>query len=281
MHYRLKRKVREVKIEIRGDNRMNREKEILDLAAQAGNVLLENGAEIFRVEETMNRISQYYGIKNSDFFVMSSGIFLTAEDNGGQMYAKVKHIPINAVHLDRIAAVNQLSREIEEGQHTVEEAGTHLEKIAAMKGKSDITRILFSGLGAGCFCYLSGGTLWDGLAAFAAGLLLYCFIIWTEKREKEISRIVIHITGGFLATFFSVVFFLLGFGTNLSSIVIGSIMPLLPGVSFTNSIRDLANRDYIAGSIRMIDALLVCFGIALGVGLMYILYHKATGGMPI
>jgi uncharacterized membrane protein YjjP (DUF1212 family) len=260
---------------------MNREKEILDLAAQAGNILLENGAEIFRVEETMKRISQYYGVKNSNFFVMSSGIFLTAEDNERQIYAKVKHIPINAVHLDRIAAVNQLSREIAQGQHTVEEAGLHLEAIASIKGKKDLTRILFSGLGAGCFCYLSGGTGWDGMAAFAAGLLLYCFIIWTEKREKEISRIVIHITGGFLATFFSASFFLSGVGTNLSYIVIGSIMPLLPGVSFTNAIRDLANRDYIAGAIRMIDALLVSFGIALGMALMYILYHKVTGGMLI
>ena len=60
--------------------------------------------------------------------------------------------------------------------------------------------------------------------------------------------------------------------------IIGSIMPLIPGVAFTNAIRDIADGDYIAGSVRMMDALLVFFCIAMGVGLVFSLLHRFTGG---
>ncbi len=43
-------------------------------------------------------------------------------------------------------------------------------------------------------------------------------------------------------------------------------MPLVPGVPFTNAIRDIADGDYISGSVRMLDALLIFFCIAIGVG---------------
>ena len=50
------------------------------------------------------------------------------------------------------------------------------------------------------------------------------------------------------------------------------------GVAFTTAIRDIADEDYIAGAVRMLDALLVTFCIAMGVGLVMTLYHYLTGG---
>lgn len=61
--------------------------------------------------------------------------------------------------------------------------------------------------------------------------------------------------------------------------IIGSIIPLVPGVAFTTSIRDIADQDYIAGSVRMLDALLVTFCIAMGVGLVMSAYHYVSGGV--
>lgn len=245
------------------------DKMVLDTAMRAGNILLESGAEIYRVEETIRRIAKHYGMEESSPFIMSSGIFLTAENRQGQIYAHVKHIPLNAVRLHKVAMVNQLSREIEEGHYTVTEARERLEQIDKTEGKRDITRLSASGLGAGCFCYVVGGSIADSLAAFIVGFLLYFFILWLEKREKVTSKIVVNIVGGFLATVLSTILYRLGMGASLDFITIGSIMPLLPGVSFVAAIRDLADGDYIAGIVRMVDALLVTFGIAMGVGLVY------------
>ena len=92
------------------------DKEIMELALQAGHILLENGAEIFRVEETMDRICRHYGLESGSAFVLSNGIFATAEDKKEHFFAKVQHIPVSGAHLDRVAAVNQLSREIAPGR---------------------------------------------------------------------------------------------------------------------------------------------------------------------
>src|SRR5699024_7512696 len=88
---------------------------VLDLAMGAGKILLQSGAEIFRVEETIRRISRHYGVENSNAFVLSNGIFLTGQDQMGEMYAYVKHIPISGTQLNKVDAVNRLSREIEQG----------------------------------------------------------------------------------------------------------------------------------------------------------------------
>lgn len=50
-------------------------REALDVASLAGDILLASGAEIFRVEETIDRIARAYGVDSSDAFVLSSGIF--------------------------------------------------------------------------------------------------------------------------------------------------------------------------------------------------------------
>ena len=55
----------------------NREKEVMEVSLQAGHLLLENGAEISRVEETIERICRYYGVCSGNAFVLTNGIFVT------------------------------------------------------------------------------------------------------------------------------------------------------------------------------------------------------------
>ena len=93
-----------------------------DIAALAGEILLASGAEIFRVEETIDRICRAYGVASADAFVLSSGIFLTAGNETERAFARVRHIPLSGARLDRVAAVNQLSREIEQGRCTPRQA---------------------------------------------------------------------------------------------------------------------------------------------------------------
>ena len=88
----------------------------LDLAYEAGAILLENGAEISRVEGTMRRIAGHFGVEDESFFVLSNGIIAA-----GEGYARSKFIPIRGASLDKVVAVNQLSREVAAGQCTLED----------------------------------------------------------------------------------------------------------------------------------------------------------------
>lgn len=256
----------------RADAPVGQEREVLETAMEAGHLLLENGAEIFRVEETMERICRHYGVDSGSFFVLSNGIFTT----GGQ-YAKVRHIPVKGAQLDRVVAVNQLSREIEQGRYSISEVRAELERIRRMPGKKPWMQVLASGLGAGAFCVLFGGSLFDALAAFAAGLVLYLFVLLVSA--PHMSRIIGNILGGAVATVMCILCRRLGLGDDMNHMIIGAIIPLVPGVSFTNGIRDLADGDYISGSVRLLDAILVFLCVAIGVGVTITVYHRMGGAL--
>ncbi|MBQ6833721.1 MAG: threonine/serine exporter family protein, partial [Lachnospiraceae bacterium] len=227
-------------------------------------------------EETIDRICLHYGIESGNAFVLSNGIFTTMGSRREEVFAKVQHIPVSGAHLNKVAAVNQLSREIEAGIHTLDDLDRCLDEIERMPGKRKIVQILASAVGSGAFCYLFGGDLGDCAAAFISGFILYIYILNFSKNR---SKIVSNILGGALVTFLCMIMYHLKFGHHISSMIIGSVIPMIPGVAFTNAIRDIADGDYISGSVRMLDAMLSFLSIALGVGLMFTMYQRVTGGI--
>ncbi|MBQ9308263.1 MAG: threonine/serine exporter family protein [Clostridia bacterium] len=253
-----------------------RDRQVMHCAMDAGHILLENGAEIDRVEETMDRICRHYAVKNGSFFVLSNGLFVTDETGHGGQFADVRHIPVHGTRLDRVAAVNQLSREMEENRYTVEELQARLRQVREMPEKPRWIRVLASGIGSGCFCVLFGGGWMDALGSFLAGILLYIYALFIVK--GRLSKLIYSISGGALVTAVCMLCLHFGLGESLSHMIVGSVIPLVPGVAFTNGIRDIGNEDYIAGMVRLLDAILVFMGIATGVGFMTMLASYLGGG---
>ena len=251
---------------------MDEQNRIMELAYEAGAILLENGAEISRVDETMRRIAGHYGVDDENFFVLSNGIMATAKG-----FARTKFIPIKGASLDKVVAVNQLSREVSEGKCDLEQLESRLKSIRAMRPKPAWEQIAASAFGSAAFCIIFGGGFADSIAAFVAGLVLWVYMLFVGYRH--LSRIAGAITGGLLATLLCGVMFRLGLGTHLSNMIIGAIIPLIPGVPFTNGIRDLAHEDYIAGVTRLLDALLTFFCISMGVALAFMLDAAVSGTM--
>lgn len=257
------------------DERDDQLTEVMQVATQAGHIMLENGAEIFRVEETMERITRHYGIDSGHFFVLSNGILTS----GGTRYSNVEFIPFKGAQLEKVVAVNRLSRTIEKGGCSIQEARERLAEIKSMKAKPFLEQIMGSAIGSSGFCAIFGGSILDCAASFFTGLLLYVFVLLVSR--KGMSKIVTNILGSILATTLSVLFMRIGFGEHLGNMIIGSLIPLIPGVPFTNGIRDLANEDYIAGSTRMIDALTVFFCIAVGVALTFLVDGRIENGIIV
>ena len=258
--------------------------EVLDVASKAGHILLENGAEISRVEDIMSRIASHYGVDSGNFFVLSNGIFTTGHANkvtksGGQAstYANVEFIPLRAIQLSKVVAVNRLSYDIANDKVDLAEARERLEKISSAAPKPAWEQILGSGIGASGFCAVFGGGWADCAAALVVGLLLYAFVLGISSRYM--SKIVGGTVNALLATLLCIASWRLGFGGSLANIIIGAIMPLIPGVPFVNGVRDLANSDYLAGFTRLTDAMLGFFCIAVGVSLSFIIDGSMHGGV--
>lgn len=243
----------------------------LQLATEAGHILLENGAEIIRVEETIQHIANAYGVKDESFYVLSNGIIAT-----GQHYASAKFIPIKGTQLSRVVEVNQLSREVSSGTVTLDELEARLRVIRQSKSKPWWELVLGTALGVSSFSILFGGSFVDAGATFVAGLLLGLFMTFVGSR---ITRIFGNLLGGLLGGLLCILAVRLGLGQHLPNMIIGTIIALVPGVPFTNGMRDMANEDYLSGTTRLLDAFLVFLCIAIGVALAFLVDGAFHGGM--
>ena len=85
---------------------------IMDFIMAAGQTLLENGAEVFRVEQTMEIMARSFHLREFHVYVLTNGIFASA---GTAEISEVRNVPVRTTHLGRVAAVNELSRQIAAG----------------------------------------------------------------------------------------------------------------------------------------------------------------------
>lgn len=261
---------------------MNNDKEkALQLATEAGHILLENGAEISRVEETMDHICDAYGVEDPGYFVLSNGIIAT-----GDGYADAKFIPIKGMQLSKIVEVNQVSRDVTNGKYTLDELESRLKDIRNGKSKPWWEMITCITIGIMGFSIIFGCSFTDMFSSLFTGMLLGTFITFAGK---HISRFANSLICGFVGALLCIVAYRIfgnfGIHLNLPNIIIGNIIALVPGVPFTNGMRDLANEDYIAGCTRLLDAFIVFFCIAVGVIIIFYIDDKFFGdiealGMP-
>ena len=244
---------------------------IMDFIMAAGQTLLENGAEVFRVEQTMEIMARSFHLREFHVYVLTNGIFASA---GTAEISEVRNVPSRTTHLSRVAAVNALSREIAEGNMTLDEAESRLVLARRIPFPKDWVQLVSGMCGAFCFALIFGGDLKAGLAAAAAGVAANAYLLFCGR----------HGVGGGFRTISTAALItlccILGcslLGTSASHAIIGSLMILTPGIAFTMGIRDFVQGDYLSGTIRMIDALLIAASIAIGTGLVLSLYTFFTG----
>ena len=246
-------------------------RKVLDLTSRMGEQLLLNGAEIARVQSTMEIVAKAFGKDNVDVYAISNGIFVTMHHEDMTRCTQVKHVPLATPNLGRVAMINQLSREICDGKYTLDAALKKMDEIEKTPSASLWLQMIACALGAGCFCYLFGGNLWESLAAAPVGILL-CLSQYIMGKGK-ISKMIQTIVGSLVVTLGGLIMALIFAKLNMDKIVIGGLIILVPGVPFTTSIRDFFNGDYLSGTIRLIDAVLVAVCMAIGVGVVYYVFY--------
>ena len=69
-----------------------KESSIIKLAAEAGKIILENGGETYRVEETINRICYSYEVEFVESFVTPTGIMVSTFTSGGENISVIRRI---------------------------------------------------------------------------------------------------------------------------------------------------------------------------------------------
>ena len=254
------------------ENNKSEAKKILLLSALAGEIMLKNGAETYRVEDTIERICKSrMNIKYADAFVTTTGIFVSLEYQGEMMtyLIRIKSIKID---LNKINLVNEFSREFVNSDMSISKGLEKLKKINKVNNYSSWIKTLFGSLACAFFSLLFGGTFLDFISSYLVSLIVLISVNRIDKYKMIF--FVNNFIGAVLASTLSILATKLGIGEDMDIIIIASIMSLVPGVAITNAIRDTISGDFISGLSRGMEAIFSALAIAFGVGIVLNVYFK-------
>lgn len=244
--------------------RMENKLFIARVCTLAGKIMLKSGAETYRVEDTMNRIASAFGLKNAQSYVTPTGINFST---GFADPTNTIRVTERSTDLQKIAEVNSISRKIDEGDLDAIEAFRLLKAIE----KADFTfpdwmQIIMATLVSGCFTIMFGGVWQDFLPACIAGGAGYAVTIGTNHFLNI--RLLSDFTGSFAIGILAILFIQTGLGAEMDKIIIGAVMPLVPGLHITNAVRDLMAGHLLSGMAKGAEAILTAFAIGTGIAVV-------------
>lgn len=253
------------------------DKLLVETAVLAGEIMLISGAEIFRVEDTIDHILRKAGRDTAEAICFSTGIFASLNDPLIEAITVARRVNVRSTNLNRVYLVNDVSRKLCADLMTVEEAYVRLKEIrGTVQFHKRLKDMGFMGV-AVFFTLLLGGNTRDCLAAAVTGAVL------AGAMEASVRiRLNDFCANAFCAFLVALTTLFLGRwglpGIKSDIIIIGAIMPLVPGVIFTTAIRDTLNGDYASGTARIVEAVVIALAVAAGVGAGMGLFQWLTGG---
>ena len=235
---------------------------LLDLASDLGYALAMSGAETFRVEESISRVLQAYDI-DAEVFVIPNCMHISIEPVLGRPLTRMRRIGLHGNDLDAVEKLSSLSRRICSERPAPEIAAKWLEQTRQQRRTYSLP-IYYAGhfLGAFGFALMFGGTLADALCSAVCGMLIGLI-------DKLIARWGANqffrtIAESFPMALLAYGFNALGLSDNTGCVIIGALMLLVPGLLFTNAMRDIIFGDTNSGINRIVQVLLIAVAIALG-----------------
>lgn len=245
---------------------------VLNLACDVAESLLKNGSEIYRVENCVCKIATRYGFKGQCFATLTC-IIITIESEDGEITSLVRRVNSRGTNLDKVYKLSRLMDELE--CCDMENIDLRVKEINGEQPYSGIVNMAGHSIGASFFSILFLGGINDFLASLVAGLFIGC----TSKllSKFNIGVFFSNLICGFVASAVACFFQYTGFINSVSVTIISSLMILVPGVAFINSMRDIFSGDLVTGTSRILEVLMVGASIAVGSGIALNIFFKIGG----
>ncbi|RSK26665.1 threonine/serine exporter [Bacillus sp. HMF5848] len=241
--------------------------DVMKVCLLAGKIMLQSGGETYRVEDTMIRIAAAYGVEHSHPFVTPTGIIFSLE---GAEPTKTKLVRImdRTTDLRKVTMVNSISRQITNGELTMAEAYKLLRDVEASNDSYHFSlQLAAASLASGCFVIMFLGTWYDFIPAIVAGGIGFLFYVYANRLIPL--KFFAEFTASVVIGVVAYLFVYIGIGHELDKIIIGSVMPLVPGLLITNAVRDLIAGHLVSGLSKGAEAFLTAFAIGSGVAVVF------------
>lgn len=238
---------------------------LLRFATELGYCLQVSGGEIYRVEETVRRVLAAYGAPDGEVFAIPNCLTVSLTEPGGHALTRIRRVGHHGTDIYRLEALNQLSREVCGTLPPLPDAMACLEAICADRTLySHRLQLLAYAVGPAAFVPFFGGGWRDTLCGGVCGLVIgLCDLFLERLGTNPFFRTA---AGAFFSALMALALVGVGFGVHADTIIIGALMALVPGIAFTNSMRDIIAGDLVAGITKSAESLLIGVTIALGTG---------------
>lgn len=237
---------------------------ILDVCSGIGRLMLENGAETYRVEDTVYRVAVNYGMQGVSVFSVPTALIITIQDQSGEEYTRLHRVMEQRSDLGIVAEANNLSRKIAATDITPNDVLTEIDRLNRQESSYNVwEEILAASLISAFFTVIFLGSVHDLIAAAIAGSIGYALFIYTQKmiNIRFLSELLAALVIGGLAFFLTNI----GIGEDINIIIVSSVMTLVPGQAITNGIRDLMASHFVSGVSVLADSFLTAAAIGIGV----------------
>ena len=250
---------------------------ILNLCLRAGDIMLKSGAETSRVEETIDRFGRTYGAREVESFVTPTGIFISVRTDEQVLTGILRIHGIQSVNLNKVHVINDISRRFERGQIDKQRVEELLKEIESKPGLYRLRyQHLAAGLSSGAFAVLFGGSWPEFCVGAFAGWVSNTMVGKLADKMPNFLSVFFAALAGVIVSTLGILF---SVATRADAAIIGAVIPLVPGLSLTNAVRDLMAGELISGVARASEAALTAFAIAVAVAL--VLSFGFVPGVPV
>ena len=249
----------------------------MDTLQLAGKIIMENGGETYRAEETINRMGSGFGLKEVDSFAVPSGLFISYRSEDGEPVTSVRRVRKETRNLTRVDEVNQVSRLVSAGELDCGRAFQRLKEIECHPGSfAGLWCLPAAFLCAAGFTLLFGGSFLSvAIAGVVAALVQLMEICIARFRNRGLAASIL---GGLMTALLPLLLSMALPDLQTELIVAGAIMPLVPGLAMTTAVQDTMRGDMVSGISHGVQAILTACLIAGGALLAVEIMRLLTGG---
>lgn len=248
---------------------------LAELTVDLAQLLLGNGAEVSLVEEAMRRVVAAYGYGPGEIFVIPSCICTTITGKDGRAVTRIRRLHTRDNDMEKIRLAAALVRFVCRETPEFSQARVRIDQIKRLEPYPLSIQILAYSLISFSFASFFGAGLSDACCSLVCGALVK--LADTGLRVVRANAFFSNLVLGWLTALSALLFGWIGWGEDLDTIIIGTLMTVVPGVVITSFMRDMLSGDLAAGLLRFTESLLTAAAIALGAGLALLLPPALAG----
>jgi uncharacterized membrane protein YjjP (DUF1212 family) len=256
--------------------------ELADYLLEIGGTLVSYGCPSYRLEEVIRVVAEVEGY-SAQAFAIPTGLFLSLAAPGGSApVVRMIRVKEWGTNLDRLVLVDQIFNDVAADRITIGEARRRLvdlDKRAAPYPRA-LQWVAAAALSAAAAVFFRGGPL-EVVVAGMAGVLVALSASLAGRNPKW--RFLLDFAGGLVAALLPWVFGRIWTDLSREVIVLSGVIALVPGMTLTTGLAELAQKNLVSGAARLMEAfvafLSILFGIALAVGLEH-LFGSEAGAPP-